>query len=284
MADEKPGSDVESPSDEGETTEAPAKSAERRASKGKKKGKGASRSSGAAATTEPEASDSAGESALKQLRDPRYERRFEPRASAGAIVAMVVMSFGAVLVGAGTYGQWLRADELGPHPWSPYLLAGGAACLLFVAFFGQRGAKFVRVGDGGVAIEREPGEIDRIAWYEVTRIVANEKTLTVQAASRSLSIPLREQKDAVAVAVAEAKARIPARLEDDLDRRFGAGDASAGERLPLDPPQIAGLRCRKSDKPITFERDARLCGRCGEVYAKDAVPRRCLTCDAKLKA
>jgi hypothetical protein len=54
--------------------------------------------------------------------------------------------------------------------------------------------------------------------------------------------------------------------------------------IDLEPPQVAGLRCKATDRPITFERDARLCGRCGEVYHKDGAPKRCLTCEAQLLA
>ena len=60
-------------------------------------------------------------------------------------------------------------------------------------------------------------------------------------------------------------------------------DGDAGEKLTLEPPQVAGQHCKQSDKLIAFEKDGRLCGRCGEVYHKDSVPQRCLTCDAALK-
>jgi hypothetical protein len=54
--------------------------------------------------------------------------------------------------------------------------------------------------------------------------------------------------------------------------------------VPLEPPQAAGQRCKASDKLIAFEKDARVCGRCGEVYHKEGVPSACLTCGAKLRA
>ena len=60
-------------------------------------------------------------------------------------------------------------------------------------------------------------------------------------------------------------------------------DAGAGEVIPLEAPQLAGTRCKASDELIAFEKDARLCGRCGEVYHKDHVPPHCLSCEAKLK-
>ena len=73
-----------------------------------------------------------------------------PKASSMAILSVIAMSIGAVAVGAGTFGQWLRADELGPHKYAPYLLIAGAILLLGVALFGQGTAKPIRVGDAGV--------------------------------------------------------------------------------------------------------------------------------------
>ena len=60
--------------------------------------------------------------------------------------------------------------------------------------------------------------------------------------------------------------------------RVGGVDGRRAERA-----QLAGARCKASDELIAFEKDARLCGRCGEVYHKSHVPDRCLTCDAALK-
>ena len=63
---------------------------------------------------------------LRTKDDPRKERRYEPKSSPMAVVSVVVMSIGAVLVGAGVYAQWLRGEELGPLKQAPYLLGGGA--------------------------------------------------------------------------------------------------------------------------------------------------------------
>jgi primosomal protein N' len=48
--------------------------------------------------------------------------------------------------------------------------------------------------------------------------------------------------------------------------------------------QVAGRRCAKCDAVITFEVDARLCAQCGQVYHREHVPDRCVTCDAELKS
>ncbi len=88
---------------------------------------------------------------------------------------------------------------------------------------------------------------------------------------------------AAARALAEARARIPERVQDIPEGKLPTPDDAAGEVLPLEPPQAAGQRCKATDKLIAFERDARFCGRCGELYHKDGVPKRCLTCSARLR-
>lgn len=227
---------------------------------------------------------------LPQLRtksDPRNERRFEPKASKLAILSTVAVSISAVLIGAGTYGQWFRAEGLEPLKQSPFLLAGGAALLIAVAFFGQQVAKPVRVGDAGVALEKGPAELDRIEWRDVTRLMVTRDALTVQSVGSTLSIPLRVHPQAAARILAEATVRIPKRIEEkdpDGAASLGEPDDAEGEVIALEPPQVAGVHCKKSERLIAFEKDARLCGRCGEVYHRDSVPKRCVTCDAKLKS
>jgi hypothetical protein len=223
------------------------------------------------------------ELALRTQDDPRSERRFEPTASVMAVVSTVAMSIGAVLVGAGTYAQWLRSGELGPHPAAPFLLAGGAALLIAVALFGQRLAKPVRVGDAGVALEKDPGELDRLEWRDVSRILLRDGVLSFQGSGTTVSIPVAVHRAAAARMFAEASRRIPAKVEGLDGSALGAPAAGEGETLTLEPPQVAGQHCKQSDKLIAFEKDGRLCGSCGEVYHKDSVPLRCLTCDAQLK-
>jgi hypothetical protein len=223
-------------------------------------------------------------SMLRTKDDPRRERRFEPKSSLRAVLSVVAMSIGGVLVGAGTYAQWFRAESLGPLKQAPFLLAGGAVLLIAVALFGEQLAKPIRVGDAGVALEKGPAEIERIEWRDVTRLILGRDALTVQSVGSSISVPLGVHQKASARIIAEATARIPKRVEDlGGASALGAPDDSQGEELPLEPPQVAGVHCKKSERVIAFEKDARLCGRCGEVYHKDSVPKRCVTCDAKLK-
>ena len=58
--------------------------------------------------------------------------------------------------------------------------------------------------------------------------------------------------------------------------------ASAGESLPLEPPQVVGKHCASSGKVIAYEPDARVCPRCERVYHKVSVPDAC-ECGASLK-
>jgi hypothetical protein len=55
-----------------------------------------------------------------------------------------------------------------------------------------------------------------------------------------------------------------------------------GELVALEGVQVAGRHCAASDKPISFERDARLCPNCAQVYLKDNVPKKCVTCERDL--
>jgi hypothetical protein len=224
---------------------------------------------------------------LRLRTDPRRERRYEPEGSAASWISMLGLSVGAVLLGAGVYGQWLRGsfrpEITEPHKYAGYLIVGGALLIVGVAFFGPRPASPVRVGDAGVAQEKGPGEVERIEWRDVTRILLGEGTLTFQSPGTVISIPLKIHPQAAARAVAEARTRIPAKVEDLDTSSLHQLDSAAGDVLPLDAPQLAGARCKASDELIAFEKDARLCGRCGEVYHKDHVPAHCATCEAKLK-
>jgi hypothetical protein len=224
-----------------------------------------------------------GEGGLRQRSDPYQERRYEPREQAFAVLWWVAMSVSGVLLGAGAYGQWLRAEALGPHQASMWLLLGGAAMLIGVLLLGQRTAKPIRVGDAGVAVEKD-ADLERIAWRHVTRVMLGGDMLTIQSAGTSISIPLKQHAGAAARALAEARARIPKRVDKLEGDGLPAPDDADGQIVPLDPPQAAGMRCKATDKLIAFEKDARVCGRCGEVYHKESVPGACLTCGAKLKA
>lgn len=223
---------------------------------------------------------------LRQRTEPRSERRYEPKASAAIGLTMLGMSLAALLGGAGVYGQWLRGEEAGAHPFAPYLLVGAVVLGGAAALFGQWSAKPIRVGDAGVGLENGPSEIERIGWNEVTGLLLSDLALTIQGTGTAITIPLRTQPHAAAHALAEARARIPERAADIADGKpeaLAKPDDTAGELRSLEPPQVAGLHCKATDKLIAFEADARLCGRCGELYHKDGAPDRCATCAARLR-
>ncbi|MFO0588067.1 MAG: hypothetical protein U0441_11030 [Polyangiaceae bacterium] len=230
---------------------------------------------------EGKSAKAASEKQLRQMSDPRFERRYEPATSAFAIGTVLVFSLGAVALGAGVYAQWLRSGDAGPHPYSLYFLVTGAVLLLAVALFGQTTARAIRVGDGGVAIERDEG-VDRVLWCDVSRLLVSSDAVTVQGGGTTISVPRNVHAQAAARILREASERIPDKL-DDKDAKIEAPAGPEPEKIPLDPPQIAGRACKGSGKVLSFEKDARFCGRCGEVYHKTAVPDRCLTCDARLK-
>jgi hypothetical protein len=228
-------------------------------------------------------SSSDDEAVLKLRSDPRSERRFEPKPTPVVIASMVALSVAAVMVGAGVYGQWFRAEELGPHPWAKLLMGGGAAILAIAVLFGPRAAECIRVGDAGVAAEKGPSEIERIAWHAIKEILLDSRGLTVKGSGMLISMPLPTLREAVGETLREARARVP-KLVEGLDMNgLDKEGASSGETLALEMPQVTGQVCQASGKPLQFEKDARLCGRCGALYHKDSVPKRCTCCDARLK-
>lgn len=212
----------------------------------------------------------------------RTERRFEPIAGGRARLAAGVGAVGAALLGAGTYAQWIRETPLEQGA----LILGAGAVLFGVATWlaGTEPAP-LRVGAGGVAREREGGDPERIAWCDVARVVLERGRLVVSAHDgRRVEVPLAEHAQAAAWVVREASARVPATLENAEGTRaaVGAPAGSAGTEVPLAPPQVAGRRCKASGKLVTFESDARVCERCGQVYHRDAVPERCVTCEGAM--
>lgn len=222
-------------------------------------------------------------SALRLPGDPRKERRYEPGAGTSAVVSVIGLSIGAVALGAGTYAQWMRAEGLGPHPYSPWLLLGGALLLIAVALFAPRAATPIRVGDAGIGREKDANDIERIEWRDITRVLLGRDALTLESPGNTMILPIKQNAQAVARIVSEARARIPAKAEDVDAKLLEELDPTAGETLPLEPAQVAGARCKATDKLISFEKDARLCGKCGEIYLKDAVPSSCLSCGASLQ-
>ncbi|HEX9619458.1 MAG TPA: hypothetical protein VF989_04950 [Polyangiaceae bacterium] len=210
----------------------------------------------------------------------RYERRFQPeqtRTTRGALVAGLV---GSLVLGAGVYGLWVRET---PLDYASYLVALGALVLAVSLWVGEVNTGPFRVGDVGVAKEKG-SDLLRVLWCDVKRIHADKGQLVVEGEENTIKLPLAGQSVAAAWVLKEAARRVP----DALDVKRTLVDElpepkdSDGESLLIGAFQVAGRHCAATDKPIAFERDARLCPNCAEAYLKDHVPKRCATCGATL--
>lgn len=211
----------------------------------------------------------------------RRERRFEARPSANRVLVYVLGGAGALAMGAGTWelgGALLR--EGGPEPlsYARYVLAAGALLAGVAIWMGTSGEPAIRVGDGGLAFER--GAIRRLPWYAIDGIELREGAVRVTGtddAGTKIAIhaSLASQPQAAAWIVREARERVPAVLQVPKDAPLPDPLASAGEVLPLDPPQVVGKHCAASGKVIAYEPDARVCPRCDRVYHKATAPETC---------
>jgi len=141
----------------------------------------------------------------------------------------------------------------------------------------------VRLGDAGLALERGP-ELTRLAWCDLETVSVSGKQLLVKGKGASFSIPLAAQPQAVAWILAEGTRRVPEAMNVKKAELTGLPEPkdTDGELVPLEGVQVAGKTCAATGKPIAFERDARLCPNCAQVYLKDAVPKKCVSCERDL--
>jgi predicted RNA-binding Zn-ribbon protein involved in translation (DUF1610 family) len=206
----------------------------------------------------------------------RTERRFIPIATQTSRLAAGMGMVGSLALGAGVYGQWVKDS---PVAFAPALVTAGAIGLGAGLWLGSASVFPVRVGDAGVAIERGP-EITRILWCDIEEIRVQGTSLLLKAKGLSLEIPVRAHPKATACIVSEADRRMPkvVKLDDAARRALSPVVQGAGEVVAVTGDQVAGRRCAATQKIISFERDARLCPNCGQVYFKDNVPPTCVTC------
>lgn len=216
----------------------------------------------------------------KKKRRERKERRYAGEQTYASKVAVAAGMAGALALGAGVYSQWVSDN---PHAIAPYLSVLGAVVLGGALVFGDLGTAPVRVGDGGVAIERGR-ELSRIIWCDLERVHAENGKLVLESKEQAFSIPIAAQPRAVARILAEGTRRVPEVMDVKRDALAGLPEPSEndGEVLTLETLQVAGRHCAASDRPIAFERDARLCPQCCQAYLKDEVPKKCVTCKAEL--
>ncbi len=218
----------------------------------------------------------------------RRERRFEPVASARPGLVYTLGAIGAAAMGAGAWEQFgpLMSD-VGPEPLKigPYVLTAGALVAGIAIWMGTSGEPFLRVGDGGIAVEK--GGLRRMPWFAVERIEWRDEAVRVTGkddggVAMTLAASLRSHPQAAAWIVREARARVPGVVQVPEDSTLPEASADAGESVALDPPQVVGRHCAASGKVISYEPDARVCPRCEVVYHRAHVPETC-ECGASLE-
>jgi hypothetical protein len=217
----------------------------------------------------------------------RRERRFLPQAATSPTIVYLVGALGAIAMGAGAWGQFgALVQEGGPEPlkFAPYLLAAGALLVGVAIWIGTSGDPALRVGDAGLAVEK--GGVRRMPWYAIERIEWRDETVRVTGKDEigvalSLAATLKSHPQAAAWIVREARDRVPSTVDVPDDATLPEPSTTAGELLPLEPPQVVGRHCAASGKVIAYEPDARVCPKCERVYHKSSVPDAC-DCGAAL--
>jgi hypothetical protein len=210
------------------------------------------------------------------------ERRFVAEPTRRSNFQALIGGLGVAALGAGTYATWMHDT---PMPIAPYLFGGGTLAVVVAAVMGSADGMPLRVGDAGVAAERGGDQPERIAWYEVEKIsLDGSDRVVVEGAKKRIVAPVAHHAAAAAWILKEGLERIPKRVTVPPERSgplLHAADPHA-VAVAVDQVQVAGRRCKASNAIISFERDARLCKRCGEVYDKKHVPETCLTCEAPM--
>jgi hypothetical protein len=217
----------------------------------------------------------------------RRERRFEPRATTNPPVVYAIGAIGAVVMGAGAweqFGSLLREGGAEPLKLAPYLLAAGAMLVGVAIWVGTSGEPALRVGDGGLAVEK--GGVRRMPWHAIERVEWRDEAVRVSGkddagATMIFIARLRVHPQAAAWIVKEARERVPKMVDVPEDATLPEPRPSDGTSLALEPPQVVGRHCAASGKVIAYEPDARLCPRCERVYHKEHVPETC-ECGASL--
>jgi hypothetical protein len=217
----------------------------------------------------------------------RRERRLLPRANASVSVVYLVGAVGAAAMGAGAWeelGPMLRDSASDPVKIAPYVLAVGALLVGVAIWIGTSGEPPLRVGDGGLAVEK--GGIRRMPWYAIENIEWRAEGLRVTGkddagVAMTLTASLANHPQAAAWIVKEARERVPGVVHVPDDAVLPSAQASAGSMLALEPPQVVGQHCAASGKVIAYEPDARVCPKCERVYHKAHVPEAC-ECGASL--
>jgi hypothetical protein len=207
------------------------------------------------------------------------ERRFVAEPTSRSNYQALLGGLGAAALGAGAYAAWMHDV---PMTAAPYLFGCGVLGIIVSMVIAGTDGMPLRVGDAGVGVERGGGPPERIAWFEVDKVLLEgTDRVVVEGASKRIVAPAAHHGQAAGWIVKEAFARIPMKVSVDTNRREELVRAANEhvEMLAIEPMQVTGRRCKASGTIISFERDARTCKSCGEVYDRKHVPEKCLTCD-----
>jgi len=210
------------------------------------------------------------------------ERRFEAEPGSSANFQALIGGLGVAALGAATYATWVHDT---PMPVGPYLFGAGIVGVIIASLMGTSDGMPIRVGDAGVAVETGGNQPDRIHWFEIDKVsLEGSDRIVVEGAKKRIVAPLGHHSAAAGWILQEAMARIPKRVTVPPEQTPAilTGTDEHGKTLVVEKMQLAGRRCKASDTIISFERDARSCKRCGEVYEKKHVPEKCLTCGAPM--
>ena len=210
------------------------------------------------------------------------ERRFEAEPGGAANFQALIGGLGVTALGAASYATWMHDT---PMPVGPYLFGAGIIGVIIASLMGTSDGMPIRVGDAGVAVEQGGSQPDRIHWFEIEKVsLEGNDRIVVEGAKKRIVAPLAHHAGAAGWILQEAMARIPKRVTVPPEQTPAilTGTDEHGKTLVIEKMQLAGRRCKASNAIISFERDARSCKRCGEVYEKKHVPEKCLTCEAPM--
>jgi hypothetical protein len=210
------------------------------------------------------------------------ERRFEAEPGSRANFQALIGGLGVTALGAATYATWVHDV---PMESGPYLFGAGILGVIAATLMGASDGLPIRVGDAGVAVERGGTQPERLHWYEIDQVgLEGVDRIVVEGGNKRIVAPLAHHAGAAGWILKEAMTRIPKKVKVPAEQTPSilAGTDEHGKTLPVEKLQLAGRRCKASNAIISFERDARSCKRCGEVYEKKHVPEKCLTCEAPM--